>query len=72
MPDVDPVLARFGRAVKRARLLKGLGVRTGAVFLGVQPSQLQEIESGARDTSMSVAIKIARKLGLSLDQVGKL
>lgn len=68
----DAFLQRFGRAIQRRRLAVGHSVRTGAVFLGVSPSALQQIEAGERDVAISTAVHIAKKLCLSIDELGRL
>lgn len=70
--STDAFVARFGRAVRRAREARDLSVRAAAALLGLPPSALQLIEAGERDTSVSTAVRIARKLGLSIDELGRL
>lgn len=72
MADSNPFLARFGRAVARAQKARGLSVRAAADLVGVTPSAWQEIVAGARDVGVTTAVAIARKLELSIDELGRL
>lgn len=49
VPDIQAEWIEIGKEIKRLRLENNLGLRAGAVELGIQPSILSEYERGMRN-----------------------
>jgi transcriptional regulator with XRE-family HTH domain len=63
---IDPTAAAFGPCVHRHRRLRGLSLRQLADESGVSYSHISAVEHGAKDISLSHAIRIARALQVPL------
>jgi transcriptional regulator with XRE-family HTH domain len=60
----------FGERLKVARERKGLSQRQVARDAGIRAATISDLERGARpDLPLSVALKIARALGVGLDHL---
>lgn len=68
MTELDDV-ERFGRNVAAARKRLGWSYRALAKRCDVNYSTLHGIEMGKRGTTLSSAVRIARALGKSLDEL---
>lgn len=69
----DPVVARaFGAAVRAVRIEAGVAQEELAHKAGVERSHLGKIERGEHMPTLSLALKVARALGVSAaDLIGK-
>jgi transcriptional regulator with XRE-family HTH domain len=64
---------RFGEAVRIAREARGLTLRELSQLTGVSNPLISQIETGkVADTGLSVAVRIARELRLSIDALYRL
>jgi transcriptional regulator with XRE-family HTH domain len=59
----------MGDRLRRARLARGLTLRTMAKRLGVSPSLISQVETGRAKPSVSTLYALANELGISLDEL---
>jgi transcriptional regulator with XRE-family HTH domain len=59
----------MGDRLRRARIARGLTLRTMAKRLGVSPSLISQVETGRAKPSVSTLYALANELGISLDEL---
>jgi transcriptional regulator with XRE-family HTH domain len=69
MAEALPLATRFGAAVSLARRARGWSQDLLAERVDVSKNHIGYIERGERVPSLDVGVRIARALGLSLDEV---
>jgi transcriptional regulator with XRE-family HTH domain len=62
-------LAGFARALRRARLKKGLTQEAVAEAAGVHPTYVSRVETGAYTPTISVAFRLSHAVGRSLSSL---
>lgn len=67
--DTKEFQIQFGKAIRMARLQKGLNQFQMAELVGVTQSYLSYIESGERDLSFLLAVQICSRLGLNVQEI---
>jgi transcriptional regulator with XRE-family HTH domain len=65
----EPEFATMGDRLRRARMARGLTLRTMARRLGVSPSLVSQVETGRAKPSVSTLYAFANELGISLDEL---
>ena len=65
------ILRRFGKNVRRARLMKDVTLTALAYKIDYHASSLHEIESGNRWPRPEVLARLTEELGVSLDDLLK-
>jgi transcriptional regulator with XRE-family HTH domain len=65
----EPEFATMGDRLRRARMARGLTLRTMAKRLGVSPSLVSQVETGRAKPSVSTLYAFANELGISLDEL---
>lgn len=65
----SPDLIAFGDAIRRLRSTKGLSQESLALAAGVDRGYLGRIERGDSVVALLVVIKIARALGVTVEQL---
>ncbi|MFZ1689263.1 MAG: helix-turn-helix transcriptional regulator [Flavobacteriales bacterium] len=63
---MDRFLQMFGKRVSTLRNLKGLTQETLGLAVGTSQSQITRIEHGEGDPPLTVAVALARELGVSI------
>ncbi|MDW8310626.1 MAG: helix-turn-helix transcriptional regulator [Verrucomicrobiales bacterium] len=71
MPKRDPVLSAFGHNVARLRSQAGLSQDQLAEKADLDRTYLSGIERGVRNPGIKVVIRVARALGVTVDQLCK-
>lgn len=71
MPTRDPILAALGHNLARLRLQAGLSQDQLAEKADLDRTHLSGIERGVRNPGIKVVIRLARALGVSVDQLCK-
>ena len=67
--STEPEFAGMGDRLRRARIARGLTLRTMAKRLGVSPSLISQVETGRAKPSVSTLYALANELGISLDEL---
>lgn len=68
---VDQVYAELGKRIVKARNIKGMSQEKLATDSGIDRSHMGFIEQGRRKPTLSTLFKIAKSLGMSLEQLFK-
>ena len=71
MPKRNPILAAFGRNVRKRREQKGLTQETLAEKAELDRTYISDIERGARNVSMLSIARIANALGTSISDLSR-
>lgn len=71
MPTRDPILAALGHNLARLRSQAGLSQDQLAEKADLDRTYLSGIERGVRNPGIKVVIRLARALGVTLDQLCK-
>jgi transcriptional regulator with XRE-family HTH domain len=71
MPVRDKTLSAFGRNVARIRTEKGFSQDKLAEKADLDRTYLSGIERGVRNPGIKVVIRVARALGVTVDQLCK-
>ena len=71
MPVRDKTLAAFGRNVARIRAERGFSQDKLAEKADLDRTYLSGIERGVRNPGIKVVIRVARALGVTVDQLCK-
>jgi transcriptional regulator with XRE-family HTH domain len=71
MPVRDKTLAAFGRNVARLRVEKGFSQDKLAEKADLDRTYLSGIERGVRNPGIKVVIRLARALGVTVDELCK-
>ena len=66
------VVQKFGMKLRKIRKAKGVTQEKLAESAGIDFSYLNRIESGKRNPTLKIIAKIARVLGIRLDELMKL
>ena len=69
MPKRNPILAAFGRNVRKRRELKELTQETLAEKAELDRTYISDIERGARNVSMLSITRIAKALGTTVSDL---
>ncbi len=65
----EPEFATMGSRLRRARMSRGMSLRSVARRLGVSPSLISQVETGRAKPSVSTLYALANELGVSLDEL---
>lgn len=69
MPKRDPILAAFGRSVRKHRDAKGLSQEALAEKADLDRTYLSDIERGTRNPGIKDVVRVATALGVSSAQL---
>lgn len=61
--------ARLGRAVKRARITRGLTQEQVSAASGLHPTYISDIERGARNPSWEAIARLAEGIGVGTAEI---
>jgi transcriptional regulator with XRE-family HTH domain len=61
--------ARFGRAVKRVRVQRGLTQEQVSAASGLHPTYISDIERGARNPSWEAITRLAQGIGVPTAEI---
>ena len=67
--STEPEFPGMGDRLRRARIARGLTLRTMAKRLSVSPSLISQVETGRARPSVSTLYALANELGISLDEL---
>jgi transcriptional regulator with XRE-family HTH domain len=70
--DRSAIQRQLGRAVKQARIERGLTQEQVSAASGLHPTYISDIERGARNPSWEVMARLAAGMGVSLSDIGSL
>lgn len=68
MSKVDKGLRNFGVFIRKTRLSKGVNLRQLSDYIGLSKSQIQRIEAGVSEVSLTNAAKFAEAFGFKLSE----
>ena len=66
---MNPTRCQDGTAIRRLREGQGVGVTEFAARVGIKRQSLSNIELGNKPAGLGTLIKIARELGVPLDDI---
>lgn len=69
MADRASTQARFGRAVKRVRVQRGLTQEQVSAASGLHPTYISDIERGARNPSWEAITRLAQGIGVPTAEI---
>jgi transcriptional regulator with XRE-family HTH domain len=69
--DRSAIQVRFGRAVKRVRVERGLTQEQVAAVSGLHPTYISDIERGVRNPSWEAITRLAEGIGVPLETIGR-
>ena len=70
-PSIDHVYSEIGRRIVKARNSQGMSQEKLAADSGIDRSHMGFIEQGRRKPTLSTLFKIAKSLGITLEQLFK-